>query len=166
VRADHPLRDPLGFGRGGEGAITGTVVCAASIAAGAGTVDTTAQLSLAIAGTVIVYWIAHLHAITIGSAMNQHHHPLAAVRHAFWEALPIAGASLVPLGILLIMRLFGASLMVGAWTALYATIALLAIYSYQAGARGGLAMRGRLASALVGALVGVLVVVLKLLLQH
>lgn len=165
MRADHPLRDPLGFGRGGEGAITGTVVCAAAIAGAAGHLESTGQLSLLIAGTVVVYWIAHLHAITIGSAMNQHHHPLAAFRHAFWEALPIAGASLVPLGILLAMRLFGASLMAGAWTALYATIVLLAIYSYQAGARGGLGLSGRLASATVGALVGLLVVVLKALLH-
>jgi hypothetical protein len=166
MRDDHPLADPLGFVRGGEGAITGTVVCAAAIAAGAGTVETTAQLSLAILGTVAVYWIAHLHAITIGSAMNRRRHPMAALRVAFVEALPIAGASVVPLGVLLVMRLFGASLHTGAWTALYATIVLLAVYSYQAGSRGGLARRGRLASAAVGALVGVLVVTLKLLLQH
>ena len=165
MRADHPLRDPLGFGRGGEGAITGTVVCAAAIAGAAGHLESTAQLSLLIAGTVIIYWIAHLHAITIGSALNRHHHPLAAVRHAFWEALPILGASLVPLGVLLVMRLLGASLMTGAWTALYASIVLLATYSYQAGARGGLGVSGRLASATVGALVGVLVVILKALLH-
>jgi hypothetical protein len=166
VRDSHPLSDPLGFARGGEGAITGTVVCAAAIAAGAGTVETTAQLSIAILGTVVVYWLAHLHAMTIGHAMNHERHPVAAFRTAFVEALPILGASVVPLGVLLVMRLFGASLLTGAWTALYATIALLAWYSYQAGARGGLTMRGRLTSALVGALVGLLVIVLKLLLQH
>ncbi|GAA4694588.1 hypothetical protein [Nocardioides conyzicola] len=166
MRDTHPLSDPLGFARGGEGAITGTVVCAAAIAASAGVVHTTGQLVLTILGTVLVYWIAHVHAITIGSAMNRKHHPLAAFRAAFVEALPIVGASVVPLVVLLVMRLFGASLRTGGWAALYATIVLLAVYSYQAGARGGLATRGRLASALVGALVGVLVVALKLLLQH
>lgn len=166
MRDDHPLSDPLGLARGGEGAITGTVVCAAAIAAGAGTVDSTAQLSVAILGTVLVYWIAHLHAITIGNAMNRERHPMLALRTAFVEALPILGASVVPLGVLLLMRLFGATMRTGAWTALYATIVLLAFYSYRAGAAGGLSRRGRLASALVGALVGVLVVVLKLLLQH
>ena len=165
MRADHPLRDPLGFARGGEGAITGTVVCAAAIAGGAGHLESTGQLSLLIAGTVVIYWIAHLHAITIGSALNRHHHPVAAVRHAFWEALPILGVSLVPLGVLLAMRLLGASLSTGAWTALYSTIVLLAIYSYHAGARGGLSLPGRLTSALVGALVGLLVVILKALLH-
>jgi hypothetical protein len=166
VRNDRLLSDPLGFARGGEGAITGTVVCAAAIAAGVGSVEKTWQLILAILGTVLVYWIAHLHAITIGSAMNRKHRPLKALRHAFVEALPVAGASIVPLAVLLVMRLFGASMRTGAWAALYATIILLAFYSYRAGARSGLGKRGRLASALVGALVGVLVVVLKLLLQH
>jgi hypothetical protein len=166
VRDTHPLSDPLGFVRGGEGAITGTVVCAAAIAATVGSVDRTGQVFLTIVGTVVVYWIAHLHAITIGSAMNRKHHPVAALRVAFVEALPVAGASIVPLGVLLVMRLFGASMRTGAWTALYATIILLAFYSYRAGAQGGLGMRGRIASALVGALVGVLVVLLKVLLQH
>jgi hypothetical protein len=166
VRDNHPLSDPLGLVRGGEGAITGTVVCAAAIAAGAGSLETTWQLSLAILGTVTVYWIAHLHAITIGNAMNRERHPLAALRVAFVEALPVAGASIVPLGVLLVMRLFGASMRTGAWAALYATIILLAFYSYQAGARGGLGRSGRITSALVGAFVGVLVVLLKLLLQH
>lgn len=166
MRDDHPLSDPLGFVRGGEGAITGTVVCAAAIAAGASTVETTGQLSIVILGTVLVYWIAHLHAITIGSAMNSERHPMLALRTAFVEALPIVGASVVPLGVLLVTRLLGATLRTSGWTALYATIVLLAFYSYRAGARGGLGVRGRIASALVGALVGLLVVALKLLVQH
>ena len=54
--------DPLGLISGGEGIFTGTVVCAAAIAYGAGHLDSTAQLSLAIFGTVLIYWLAHLHA--------------------------------------------------------------------------------------------------------
>ena len=40
-------RDPLALFRASEGAITGTVVCAAAIAAGAGHIDTVGELSLA-----------------------------------------------------------------------------------------------------------------------
>jgi hypothetical protein len=154
-------RDPLALFRASEGAITGTVVCAAAIAAGAGHIHTVGELSLVILGTVAVYWIAHLHAETIGSALTHRHHPFAAIRHAFWETLPIAAASVVPLGVLLVTTLFGAGLTTAARTAVYATVALLAIYSYVAGARGGLDTAGRLASAAAGAGVGLLVVLLK-----
>jgi hypothetical protein len=157
--------DLLGLRRGGEGAITGTVVCAAAIAYSVGHVESTAQLSVAILGTVAVYWVAHLHAVTIGSSLTHRHHPLIAVRHALIETLPIAGASIVPLGVLLVTRLFGAGLRTSAWTALIATIALLAIYSYIAGARGGLDRKGSLGCGAAGACVGLLVVALKVALH-
>jgi hypothetical protein len=158
-------RDPLGLVTGGEGAITGTVVCAAAIAYGAGHLDSTAQLSLAIAGTVGVYWVAHLHAVTIGSSLTHRHHPLRAFRHALRETAPIVGASVVPLVVLLVGRLAGAELRTAAWIALLATIALLAVYSYLAGARGGLQTGGRIACACAGAGVGILVALLKLALH-
>jgi hypothetical protein len=154
-------RDPLGLVRGGEGAITGTVVCAAAIAAGAGHLDTIGQLSVVILGTVAVYWIAHLHAVTIGSSLTHRHHPVAALRHAFGETLPIAGASVVPLGVLLIAYVLGAGVRTAAWVALGTTVALLVVYSYLAGARGGLDTAGRAASAAAGGAVGLLVVLLK-----
>jgi hypothetical protein len=157
--------DLLGLRSGGEGAITGTVVCAAAIAYSAGHVDSTVDLSLAILGTVAVYWVAHLHAVTIGNSLTHRHHPLAAVRHALVETLPIAGASIVPLAVLLVTRLLGAELRTSAWAALIATIALLAIYSYVAGVRGGLERTGSLMCAAAGAGVGLLVVALKVALH-
>ena len=60
-------RDPLGLITGGEGVFTGTVVCAAAIAYGAAHLESTAELSLAIFGTVLIYWVAHLHATTLGA---------------------------------------------------------------------------------------------------
>ncbi len=164
--SDPDLRgDPWGLVRGGEGAITGTVVCAAAIAYSAGHVDTIGQLCLTILGTVVVYWLAHLHAVTIGASLNDRHHPLAALRHGLLHTLPILGASIVPLVILLVGTLFGADVRDAAWVALLSTIALLAIYSYIAGARGGLDTGGRIASAAVGAGLGVLVALLKVALH-
>jgi hypothetical protein len=153
--------DPLHLVSGGEGAITGTVVCAAVIAYGVGHADSTAQLSVAIAATVGVYWVAHLHAVTIGSSLTHGHHPVQAARHALVETAPIAAASIVPLAVLLLTRLAGADLGTSAWTALLASIGLLAAYSYMAGVRGGLDTGGRIASAAAGAGVGVLVALLK-----
>jgi ABC-type multidrug transport system permease subunit len=102
--------DLLGLWRGGEGAITGTVVCAAAIAYSAGQVETVGRLCVTILGTVAVYWIAHLHAVTIGSALTHRHHPVAAIRHALAETWPIAAAAVVPLGVLLLTTLLGVDL--------------------------------------------------------
>lgn len=158
-------RDLLGLVVGGEGAITGTVVCAAAIAYGAGHVKSTAELSLAILGTVAVYWLAHLHAVTLGSSLTHRHHPIAAFRHALVVTAPIFGASILPLLVLLVCRLAGAGLRTSAWIALIATIGLLTVYSYLAGARGGLDTGGRVASACAGAAIGILVALLKVALH-
>jgi hypothetical protein len=148
--------------RGAEGAITGTVVCAAVIAFGVGHAETTAELSVGILVTVGVYWVAHLHAVTISNALKHGHHPLRDFEHALAETAPIAIVSVLPLGVLLLATLLGADLSTSAWWALLATVALLAAYSYLAGVRGGLGRVGCIASATAGAAIGVLVALLKL----
>jgi hypothetical protein len=155
----------LGLLTGAEGAITGTVVCAAVIAYGAGHIDSTGRLCLAILGTVFVYWVAHLHATTLATSLTDHHHPVAALRHALAETWPILGASAIPVVILLVAEVAGADLRVASWAALLATIGLLAAYSYLAGVRGGLDTGGRIASAAAGAGIGVLVALLKVALH-
>ena len=74
--------DSWGLVSGAEELITGTVVCAAAIAYASGQVDSVAELTRVIVATVLVYWLAHLHAVTIGSSMTHRHHPLTAFRHA------------------------------------------------------------------------------------
>lgn len=158
-------KDTLGLIRGGEGVFIGTVVCAAVIAYGAGHLQSTGQLCLAIIGTVLVYWLAHLHAATLGASVTHGHHPLVALRVALAETWWIAGASLLPIAVLLLAELFGAGLRTAAWIALLATIVLLTGYSYLAGVRSGLGPWGRVASALVGAGIGLLIALLKLALH-
>jgi len=165
ARPDAETSDPLGLVSGAEGLLTGTVVCASVIAYGAGKLDTTGQLSIAILGTAFVYWLAHLHAATIGSAVTHRHHPLVAFRHGLRETWHVAGASVLPLVVLLVTHLFGADLEAAAWTALTATIGLLTLYSYLAGARAGLDTWGRLASASAGLALGLLVMLLKVALH-
>ena len=101
-------RDPFGLLTGGEGLITGTVVCAAVIAYTAGSVTSTGQLCLAIFGTVFVYWLAHLHATTVGLSVEHRHHPLTALRLALGRTWLVAGASVLPVAVLLLAELFGA----------------------------------------------------------
>ena len=157
--------DRLGLYRGAEGLITGTVVCTAAIAYGAAKSETTGTLCMVILGTVTVYWLAHLHAETLGSALTHRHHPMLALRHALAATWPIAGVSVLPVGILLLAELLGAELRTAAWIALIASIGLLTAYSYLAGARSGLNPRGRVVSAAAGAGLGILVALLKIALH-
>jgi len=161
VAPEHTRADPFGLRTGGEGTITGTVVCAAVIAYAGDSSTSLGRLCLAIVGTVVVYWLAHLHAVTIGSSLTHAHHPRAAFQHALGETWPILGASVVPVGVLVGASLLGAELRTAAWIALVASIALIAGYSYLAGVRSGLDRRGRLMSAAAGLGLGLLVVLLK-----
>jgi hypothetical protein len=165
VDDDDRRTDPFGLISGGEGLLTGTVVCAAAIAYSAGHVQSSTELSLIIVGTVLVYWLAHLHATTLALSVTHGHHPMVSLRLAALETWPIAGASLLPVAVLLVAEMFGASFRTAAWTALIATIVLLTAFSYLAGVRSGLGRRGRLASAAVGAALGILVALLKVALH-
>lgn len=157
--------DPFGLISGGEGIFTGTVVCAAVIAYGGVHLESIGQLSIAIFGTVLVYWLAHLHARTLGSAVTHGHHPIGSLRLALAETWPIAGASLLPIVVLLVAEIAGARMQTAAWMALIATIVLLTVYSYLAGARSGLGIWGRLVSTSVGAGIGALIALLKVALH-
>jgi hypothetical protein len=152
-------RDPLGL-INGEGVITGTVVSAAAIAAAAGHLEET-RLVLTILGTAFIYWLAHLHARTLGDAVKHHTHPVDALKEALAETWPILAASLLPAVILLVLQLLGVPIRTDAWIAVIVCTVLLTIYSFFAGRRGGLSMGGSVVSACIGALLGILVIGLK-----
>jgi hypothetical protein len=152
-------RDPLGM-INGEGVITGTVVSAAVIAAAAGHLEDT-RLVLVILGTSLIYWLAHLHARTLGDAVKHHTHPVDALKEALAETWPILAAALVPALILIVTQLVGLPIRTDAWIAIIASTVLLTVYSFFAGRRGGLGLGGSLLSACIGAALGLLVISLK-----
>lgn len=160
-----PPPDPLGLVSRAEGAIIGTVVSAAVIAYGVGKFETTLGLVLAILATVAVYWLAHLHAVTLAESLTHAHHPLRAFKAAAAETWPVAGAAVVPIAVLAVATLLGADQSTAAWWALGATVLLLAGYSHLAARRGGMGPWGQALGALVGALLGVLVALLKVALH-
>jgi len=152
-------RDPLGM-INGEGVITGTVVSTAVIAAAAGHLGDT-HLVIAILGTAFIYWLAHLHARTLGDSVKHRTHPVDAFKEALAETWPILAAACLPAIILIFIQLVGIELRTGAWIAVIASTVLLAIYSFFAGRRGGLGLGGSLLSAAIGAALGMLIVLLK-----
>jgi positive regulator of sigma E activity len=157
--AVQPERDPLGM-INGEGVITGTVVSAAVIAAAVGHLEET-RLVLAILGTAFIYWLAHLHARTLGDAVKHHTNPVDALKEALAETWPILAAALVPAVILIVTQLAGLPIRTDAWIAVIASTVLLTIYSFFAGRRGGLGLGGSVLSACIGALLGLMVIGLK-----
>jgi hypothetical protein len=154
-----PDRDPLGM-INGEGVITGTVVSSAVIAAAVGHLEET-RLVIAILATAFIYWLAHLHARTLGDAVKHHTHPVDALKEALAETWPILAAALVPAVILIVTQLAGAEIRTAAWIAVITSTVLLTAYSFFAGRRGGLGLGGSLVSASVGAMLGILIIVLK-----
>ncbi len=145
----------------GEGIITGTVVSAAAIAASAGHLTEDSRLILAILGSVFIYWLAHVHARTLGESVVHRAHPVGALREALAETWPILVAALVPVGILLVAEVVGVNIRAAAWMAVIASTVLLTVYSFLAGRRGGLGLGGSLLSACVGAAIGTLIIVMK-----
>jgi positive regulator of sigma E activity len=144
----------------GEGVITGTVVSAAVIASAAGHLEET-RLVIAILGTSLIYWLAHLHARTLGDSVKHRTHPVDAFKEALAETWPILAAALVPAVILIVTQLAGLPIRTDAWIAVIASTVLLTVYSFFAGRRGGLGLGGSLLSACIGALLGLLVIGLK-----
>ena len=116
---------------------------------------------LTILGTAFIYWLAHLHARTLGDAVKHHTHPVDALKEALAETWPILAAALVPAVILIVTQLAGLPIRTDAWIAVIASTVLLTIYSFFAGRRGGLGLGGSVLSAAIGALLGILVIGLK-----
>jgi hypothetical protein len=159
TRRGEVERDPLGM-INSEGIITGTVVSAAAIAASAGHFEET-RLFLTVFGTAIIYWLAHLHARTIGDAVRHHRHPMNVLPEALAETWPILAAAAVPAVILVLVQLIGGTVLAAAWSAVLACMVLLTVYSFVAARRGGLSTVRSVGSAAIGALLGLLIVALK-----
>ena len=116
---------------------------------------------IAILATAFIYWLAHVHARTLGDAVKHRTHPIDALKEALAETWPILAAALVPAVILIVLRIAGAEIRTAAWIAVIACTVLLTVYSFFAGRRGGLSLGGSAVSACVGALLGIMVIGLK-----
>jgi len=157
---DDPLDAAPAYIRHAEGLISGTVVCGAVIAAGAGHIDAVPSLVAAILLTVGAYWLAHLYSATV-AGLVQHEPAWPALRRGIAHSWVLLAASLIPVAILLTVDALGAGISTAARVALVATIGLLALYGGLAGHRGGLGARGIALCAIGGGSLGVLLVLMK-----
>jgi hypothetical protein len=144
-----------------EPLLIGTTVCGGAIAAGAGHTTRLTELIIAILGSVLVYWAAHLHAATLALRVETGLGVLAALMRAVEHTWRIPAASVVPVAVLGCAGVLGIGIPTAAWLAVGATAAMLVGYGYLAGRQAGLGAGGRVASALGGLAVGLLIVLLK-----
>ena len=117
--------------------------------------------------TLLVYWLAEQYAELLASpSLNGRLPTWAHIRSSLAGTWPMVTASFVPVVVLALAVLFGASSVHAAYTALFVAAALLVLHGYTAGRAAGLRGRRLLAVTAVVALLGMAMIFLKSALQH
>jgi hypothetical protein len=148
-------------GRRRAAGIYGAVVTAAIIAAVGGQLPTRG-LAVAVVVTLLVYWVAEQYAELLGEHTAGGHLPgWRHVRAALATTWPMVGASYLPLLVLFLARLAGASPLAAANAGLVAALLLLVYHGWSAARAAHLAGRSLLAATSVAAALGVVMIVLK-----
>jgi VIT1/CCC1 family predicted Fe2+/Mn2+ transporter len=158
ARTAHEAREATAAG------IYGLIVSAAVMAAShASTAMATAVTVLV---TLAVYWAAERYARIVAERIHEGHHPRwQAVRTQLTSGWEMITASLLPLGVLLVAKLTGASLRTAIISGLVCTTVLLCMAGWRIGREGRLSALEQLVSTAVAGLFGVAMIVLKTLLH-
>jgi hypothetical protein len=142
------------------------LIVSASVIAVAGTHMGSLPLAVAIVVTLIVYWLAEEYAGLVEHASAGHLPTWAHIRAALRAKWPIVSASYIPLAVVLLGRLLGASPSTAAITALFVIVLLLMVYGWTAGRSSGLRGLPLFGMTLLAGGFGVLMILLKGALPH
>jgi hypothetical protein len=141
-------------------------VTAAVLAAGGNQLSAVA-LAVTVVVTLIVYWLAEQYAELLADHTHAGRLPTRTqVRTCLAEAWPMVTASYLPVAVLLLASLLGASSIWAARVALGVAVVLLVVYGHAAGRAAGLSGIRLAAVTTTAGLLGVAMIVLKTLLQH
>lgn len=156
-------RDP---GRRRAAGIYGSIITAAIIAAASAL--PTAALAASVLVTLLVYWLAEGYAEVLGEQAAGGKLPTwARIRRTLGGTWPMVSACYVPLVVLVLARLAGASTLTAANAGLAVAIVMLTIHGWLAGRSAQLKGRQLLAATSVAALLGIAMILLKdLVLLH
>lgn len=164
-----PTSDPSGLWSSSEGGrrrasgIYGTIVVAATIATGGHFLHTWA-LAVSVVVTLLVYWLAEQYAEILGEHTHAGRLPdLARVRASLANSWPLVTASYVPVVVLVLARVVGASPGNAAQIGLIATTLLLVVHGHAAGRAAGLTGLRLLAVTAAAAVLGAGMIALKAL---
>jgi hypothetical protein len=148
-------------GRRRAAGIYGAIITAAIIAA-AGDHLRTGALVVSVVVTLVVYWLAEEYAELLGEQIAGGIVPSRAyIREALAATWPMVSASFVPLLVLLLARVAGASAPTAANVGLVAAIVLLTIHGWLAGRSAQLRGRQLLLATSVAAVLGLAMIALK-----
>jgi hypothetical protein len=143
------------------GGIYGTIITA-SVLASAGDELATWPLATAVLITLAVYWIADVYAELLATQMARERLPTwTEARGTLAATWPMVSASFIPLLVLILAWLLGASSSAAATAALAVAIVMLTLCAWAACRAAGLRGARMLAVTAIAALLGLLMVVLK-----
>jgi hypothetical protein len=141
--------------------IYGAIITAAIIAAVGNHLPTLA-LAVSVVITLVVYWVAEVYAELVGEHTERGQLPAwPQIRAALAAQWPMVSASFIPLLVLILARVAGASVSVAANVGLAAAIVLLAFHGWTVGRASHLRGRQLLAATSVAVALGLVMVVLK-----
>ncbi|QDC26708.1 hypothetical protein FE374_12395 [Georgenia yuyongxinii] len=142
------------------GIIVGSAVLASSHA------ETAVAIDVAVLVTLLIYWAAERYSRLVAARIHDGARPSwVQVRRELTSGWEFVTASALPLVVLLLTRLAGASLDTAVLAALWCSTLLLCLSGWEIGASGRLSRAERFGVALVAGLFGVAMIVLKSLLH-
>jgi hypothetical protein len=144
--------------------IYGTIVSGGVMAAAH--IERAAVLSMAVVGTLLIYWTAERYSRLVAERIHGGERPTwAHVREHLTSGWGFVTVSFVPLGVLLLTRLTGASMYASVIAGLCASVVLLFLQGWRIGSSGHLETWERLFVAAAAAAFGLLLIALKSLLH-
>ena len=154
-------------GRRRAAGIYGAIITASIMTAVGGSLPTL-TLALSVLVTLVVYWLAEEYAEVLGRQATGGHVPTwAYIRARLADSWPIVSASFLPLAVLVVARLAGASAFVAANFGVGAAIILLIAHGWAAGRAAELKGWQLTVSTSIAAALGLVMVALKnLVLLH
>ena len=145
--------------------IYGLIVTASVLATG-GTSLPVLPLAVAVFVTLLVYWLAEEYSELIEHASSGHLPTWTRARSLLLAKWPMVSASYLPLAILVVTRLLGATTSTAALFALIGTVVLLMASAWRAGRSAGLTGMAQGGMTVVAGLLGLVMIGLKIGLSH
>jgi hypothetical protein len=155
----------LWAGRRRAAGIYGAIITA-SIMTAAGPALTTMSLAVSVLVTLVVYWLAEQYSEIVGRAAHGHVATWTHVRNALASGWPIVSASFIPLVVLVVARLAGASPATAADVGVAVAIVVLTFHGWAASRAVELRGWRLLLSTSVASGLGIVMVALKNVALH
>jgi hypothetical protein len=146
-------------------AVYGTILVAAQLAVESATGESAGQMIATLASTLVVFWLAHSYADTLGTTINASEHEPPSLRAALRIQWPIVESGILPGLTLALVEAAGAAPTTGAVAGLVVAALELVGWGALAARRGGQTGWRLVASAALAAAVGGVLVALKYLIH-